>query len=223
LGADQEVSAVKRVILGSLLVLSLGWLPQVAAGKSEHAGKMQVITVSIHDQAGVPEETILEAEKVATRIFEQAGIRLAWLDCPTILTEVSMSQPCGETSYPQHLHLGVLSRSRGLSASTIGISFLTSAGEGCYADIFYEPTLEVQGSEKGDLGALLGHAAAHELGHLLLGTNSHSVKGLMRGHWEGPELHQIRSGTLFFSDIEARRMRGKISTRCGVSRQVLGR
>ena len=35
---------------------------------------------------------------------------------------------------------------------------------------------------------ILGHAAAHEIGHLLLGSNSHSPFGLMRARWSGQDL-----------------------------------
>jgi hypothetical protein len=210
--------------LGSLVLLSSGWLPQIAAAaKTENADKLQAITVAIHDQAGVPWETLWEAESVATGIFEQAGIRLEWLDCTTNPARGPVEQCCREAGYPRSLHLTVLSRSRGLSASTIGISFLSSAGEGSYADIFFEPATELPGAEKRDLGLLLGHAAAHELGHLLLGTNSHSVQGLMRARWENSELLQIRGGKLLFSESEARRMRKTIAARRRASSQTLGR
>jgi hypothetical protein len=119
--------------------------------------------------------------------------------------------------------LTVLSRSRGLSASTMGISFLSSSGEGSYADIFFQPATQVPGAENRDLGLLLGHAAAHELGHLLLGTNSHSERGLMRARWENSELLQIRGGKLLFSESKARHMRKTIAARRATLSPTLGR
>jgi hypothetical protein len=220
LGANQEVGAVHKAILSSLLIIGSGWLPEIAAAKTEKADKPQAITVAIHDQAGVPRETLQETERVATGIFDQAGIRVEWLDCTVARGPVE--QRCRRAAYPQLLHLTVLSKSRGLNASTIGVSFLSPAGEGDYADIFLEPATEVPGAEKRDLGLLLGHAAAHELGHLLLGTNSHSVQGLMRARWENSELLQVRGGKLFFSESEAERMQKKIAARA-VSSQKLGR
>jgi hypothetical protein len=215
---------VHKAILGSLLLLSSGWLPQIAAAaKTENADNPQAITVAIHDQAGVPHETLQEAERVAAGIFEQAGIRLEWLDCRTSPASARIAQRCQEAEYPRSLHLTVLSRSRGLSGGTMGISFLSSAGEGSYADIFFEPATEVPGAENHDLGLLLGHAAAHELGHLLLGSNSHSVQGLMRARWENSELLQIRGGKLLFSESEARRMRKTIAARREAPAQTLGR
>jgi hypothetical protein len=46
---------------------------------------------------------------------------------------------------------------------------------------------------------ILGHAMAHELGHLLLGTNSHSSDGLMRAQWNRGDLAEAARGNLLFS------------------------
>ena len=48
---------------------------------------------------------------------------------------------------------------------------------------------------------------AHELGHLLLGTASHSSTGLMSAVWKDPELQQAVRGNLFFTSGEGERIR----------------
>jgi hypothetical protein len=35
----------------------------------------------------------------------------------------------------------------------------------------------------------MGRVTAHEIGHLLLGTNSHTVSGLMQAKWDLRRLH----------------------------------
>jgi hypothetical protein len=62
-----------------------------------------------------------------------------------------------------------------------------------------------------NLASLLGDVAAHEIGHLLLGTNSHAENGIMRARWESEELGSIGTGTLFFSEAESRQMRSKLA------------
>ena len=52
---------------------------------------------------------------------------------------------------------------------------------------------------------------AHELGHLLLGSNSHSRAGIMRAHWQGEELHRLSRGNLWFTSEQANHMRGKLN------------
>ncbi len=45
---------------------------------------------------------------------------------------------------------------------------------------------------------ILGHAAAHEIGHLLLGSNSHSPQGLMRARWSRQDLQNAGIGQSSF-------------------------
>jgi hypothetical protein len=51
---------------------------------------------------------------------------------------------------------------------------------------------------------VLGYVLAHEIGHLLFGSNSHSVNGIMSPHWNGPELRRISEGNLLFLPDESR-------------------
>jgi len=52
---------------------------------------------------------------------------------------------------------------------------------------------------KVSLASLLRHVAAHETGHLLLGTNSHTPGGSMLAVWESGELGQPLERGAFFS------------------------
>jgi hypothetical protein len=58
---------------------------------------------------------------------------------------------------------------------------------------------------------ILGHAMAHELGHLLLGMNSHSRDGLMRAQWNRGDLAEAVRGNLLFSAQESTRMRSRFT------------
>jgi hypothetical protein len=51
---------------------------------------------------------------------------------------------------------------------------------------------------------------AHEIGHLLLGTNAHSPMGIMRPNWQGQELRSIGMGTLLFTPDQGRSMQTKL-------------
>ncbi len=59
--------------------------------------------------------------------------------------------------------------------------------------------------------ALLGHVLAHEIGHLLLQSNSHSISGIMSGRWAGGELRRISEGTMFFMPKESKIMQERLS------------
>jgi hypothetical protein len=93
----------------------------------------------------------------------------------------------------------------------MGVSFQAEDGSGCYADVFYEPMQQLRQSDGTDIATLLGHVAAHEIGHLLLGTNSHSAAGIMHAHWAAEELASVKMG-LVFSEQEALRMKARLAT-----------
>jgi len=97
-----------------------------------------------------------------------------------------------------------------LKATTVGISFSAEDGKGCYADLFYEPIQQLQGETHASPSVILGHAMAHELGHLLLGTNSHSPSGLMRAHWTREDLTNASKGNLRFSREQSLRIINRI-------------
>jgi len=65
----------------------------------------------------------------------------------------------------------------------------------------------LQTSDDVDLAGILGSVMAHEIGHMLLGSHAHAISGIMRGHWESSELHQIAMGTLLFLPLQEQRMR----------------
>ena len=46
---------------------------------------------------------------------------------------------------------------------------------------------------------LLGCVIAHEIGHLLLGLNSHSGSGIMQRRWERKQITQVMTGTPLFT------------------------
>ena len=74
-------------------------------------------------------------------------------------------------------------------------------------------------SDGSDIASLLCHVAAHEIGHLLLGTNSHSTAGLMHAHWTAEELASAKVDGLVFLEKESRRMRAKLTGSLLASRE----
>jgi hypothetical protein len=63
---------------------------------------------------------------------------------------------------------------------------------------------------------LLGLAIAHELGHLLLRSASHSVAGIMRARWTEKGLSADDRGYLRFTYGEAESMRREVRRRMGL-------
>ena len=70
---------------------------------------------------------------------------------------------------------------------------------GVLATVFVDRTERLAGDLRIDHQALLGHTIAHELGHLLLATTTHSKVGLMREAWSREELIGARSADWVFT------------------------
>lgn len=177
------------------------------------------LTISVYNQAGVPEEVLLQGEDEAGQVLRQAGIQVNWLNCRVPAATEEESTACREAVYPQHLHLRIVPKALSLKGEAMGISFQDADGRGCYADLFYEPMQELHKSSGIHLASLLGRVAAHEIGHLLLGTNSHAVAGIMRANWTAAKLGRA-GDKMVFLDQESRRMRERLSTPLTFARTI---
>ena len=199
-----------RKSLWSLAVLTVlcssAW-PKVPAMKELY------VTVSVHNDAGVPPAVLLQAESEATRIFRQSGLELRWLNCSLPQAVPENPIECATADFPRHLQLRIARRSLNLNEFAMGVSYLSADGTGCYANLFYDRARLIHESNPSQVSAatILGHGIAHELGHLLLGTNSHSPVGIMRARWQPADLASASKGSLLFSILESQEMRSKLS------------
>jgi hypothetical protein len=59
-------------------------------------------------------------------------------------------------------------------------------------------------------GQILGHAVAHEIGHLLLATDTHPLVGIMKETYNSDDLFAMAKGHLLFAPGESRVIRKTI-------------
>ena len=170
------------------------------------------VTVSLFNDARVPPSIIDSAEKSASRIFAQAGIELRWILCGRQEESVEQQRACSQTLFPEHLHVHIVNNDPHLKGSVFGISFFAADNIGSQADVFYTKIAGFQSISLVEPGTLLGHAMAHELVHLLLGSNSHSPTGLMSADWRTADLIHMEQGGLLFSVEQSLKMKARLST-----------
>lgn len=189
---------------GLILVLATtAWATNPSPSKSQ-------LTVYVSTTAHSAESSLLEAERETARVFRNAGIGIDWINCTRDETSAIPSR-CHQAPGPAELVIRIIPRARQTSQNVTGSSFLGPTG-GVYADIFFDRVLELQQIDPAlSLGPILGDVIAHELGHLLLGGNSHSQIGLMQPTWKYPQLRLIEMGQLRFSPSEAAQLRERIS------------
>jgi len=191
-------------VLSTIIICSLG-----AAQKS--FGQNQPVNVSIFSDVSIPEQVLKLAEERASQIFSSAEIDVVWINC-VHGPGATPDQGCSKSYGPRDLVLRITFHvSRATSDAAFGVAWLAADGSGRYADVFWNRAQELCANSNADLGQILGSVMAHEIGHLLLGVNSHSVSGLMQARWRGGELHRVAMGSLLFSPEQGNRMRAHLA------------
>jgi hypothetical protein len=93
-------------------------------------------------------------------------------------------------------------------------------GFGVVANVFFDRVedlaAEVRARPVGRIfssAVILGHLIAHELGHLLLGVNSHSLSGIMSFPWGRDQLQRTTRGQLLFTGQEGTQIQAAVQAR----------
>jgi len=90
---------------------------------------------------------------------------------------------------------------------------LPDATIGVNASVFYDRIERLHKSAEIDLPILLGHALAHEIGHVLLGTKDHSATGIMKPRWSKADFEVGGLTRLCFTPEQSQRMRDEVLRR----------
>ena len=203
------------------------WISTLLLAASLHATSQTVpegrsndekeITVQVRNYAALEPAVLSKAETTASKILREAGADTIWvlcLDAGTASPEMACTHPPG----PMDLMVNVLpsSMARAFNRSGEALGHATEdsdEGFGLMAWIFYDTISSIATEKNLGVAQLLGHALAHEVGHLLLGANSHSGVGLMRAPWSIRELLAADHGALFFTASESSRIRKAVLAR----------
>jgi hypothetical protein len=170
------------------------------------------VTIRTYDSYGVPGPDLATAARVASATLAAAGVTTEWIHCSRAATAPDRCATAGG-----RLEIVVrISRAPGGRAGgeELGEAAVdTTAKAGTLATL-YADRINAQAAAAGvDPGALLGRAAAHEIGHLLMGTAAHAPHGVMRARWSRPDLQRRFTRDWQFSSNEAEKMQMRITAR----------
>jgi hypothetical protein len=199
-------------LLGSLTLLEVITVTAAAGTKEASTGSL---TLSVFNNASVPATVLVQAEEKAGGILAQARIQVKWLNCgtggPLIPDQFELPSPCSSISYPSHLSVRIALTGNSLREDVFGEAFANRYGEGTHLNVYYAHIAESDAHKLLAEGELLGCVIAHEVGHLLLGTNSHGREGIMQCRWEEVQLRNAAKGNLQFTPRQAFAMRECLS------------
>jgi hypothetical protein len=172
------------------------------------------MSISVHNYADVPTTMLSAAEGQAREIYRRAGLETVWVNCSPKLEKIE-PESC-HFSDTTHLTLKISPHAFNAQvrdrADVLGTAYPDDKGVGYFAYVFYDRVQEL--AERQRLGqALLADVMAHEIGHLLLGSNSHSLSGIMCAHWNYDQVRNIAEGVMSFIPSQSRMMRDRLRAR----------
>jgi hypothetical protein len=194
-----------KISLVVVMLWETGWAQELLS--LSLANNPQVV-VSVYNQAQVSERMILGAEREAHRLFGQASIQVTWVNCSAQRKVAG----CRGTMPSTGLVMQIVPRALTLADSAFGVAFLGADGSGRYADVFFDSVRRLRAEQTDTSEAeVLGCVMAHEIGHLLLGSNAHSSTGIMQPGWSGPELRNLAMGRLIFTRDQDREIHRRVA------------
>ena len=194
-------------ILLGLLGFALANTAYCSQTESNPTLRVRVIN---HTQA--TSSTLAQAEHEAARILGAAGLKTVWLDCPLVQAEVVPQDPCFQPIDGNEIELRVLSDKTRIGYQDNAFGFAVAP---LLASVYYEHAERLARIDdaKFEVPIILGCVMVHEIGHLLLGYNSHSDSGIMQSRWERKQVRQLMMGGLTFSAQQSKRIQSEVQTR----------
>jgi hypothetical protein len=212
--------SLKTQLALGFLVLAAG-CELHAAGHPPNRTERQSVAIHVYDLAGVSTKDLKDATEEAGRILATAGVEAVWQfggsSAPEAHEVDSHAAAPGTLNQQRDTRSYLVLRTvrdfpdRALPGA-LGISF-PDALVGVHATLFYDRIERV--SKTGDvaLATMLGHAMAHELGHVLLGNTQHSAGGIMKACWGRAEYQKAGMGLMTFSASEREAIRTSAEVR----------
>jgi hypothetical protein len=185
------------------------------------------VTIHVHNYAEVGDKTLLEAEKIAAGIYRKVGVETRWTPAPLapkINQESSTDQGSLDlTDIDLNMVPRVMADRLGLPNKVMGLApgtepdrqvvYVFSHRVEVLAQSQVRAVFEGSIRRPATMAQVLGHAIAHEIGHLLLNLESHSATGIMRGDWDLSDLQGVGSGFLLFTSQQAEVIRTEVARR----------
>ena len=199
------------LLLGGVTLLSSG-RAQAQDGKTPLITEGSTFRVRVYNDEGVPEGDLSAALKIANTVLQRVGLQAMWQDC-TVGNPNRDSSGCDMQTTRIDLVLYLVARleahAPNVDRRALGYSLIPRNGE--RATMAYVSNARV-GTVLSMFRAdeLLGLAVAHEIGHLLLGTNRHSNSGLMRAPWRSKDLDSGDWEEFTFTSEQAERLRAAV-------------
>jgi hypothetical protein len=167
----------------------------------------KILIVRAYSGAGVSPRDVAEASRVAGSILGSSGIDVSWTLC-RLGGPADAAGSCSHALAPAEVVVRITNAPEPMERGVTSLGFTAIDPQGrrsVLSTVYLDRIGLVAARVKVDESLLAGRAIAHELGHLLLGTEGHSEHGLMRAMWSDASLRSraIEDWTLSPADVAA--------------------
>jgi hypothetical protein len=159
------------------------------------------LPVKLFNDAAVGDVLHLAKDEAAW-LLESVCVDLTWVPCPVVSR--SNLTPCQAPARAIELHILSSPPTNDFSADTMGIA-MPHLGAGNHAGVFLSRVRQTVARNPGiiDVSDLLGYVMAHEIGHVLLRSTTHSSEGVMRADFRPEDLKKAGQRQLKFTPEQA--------------------
>jgi len=187
-----------------LLLLTL------AGNANAVSAQTSALQVQVYDYAGLNPEALHQFIARTQAILARSGVSLEVDAC------ARGAAPCeSHAGSSRQIVIRVVAdtskKMKNVRWEKLGMSVAGHDG-GTYATVFLKPAEEKASDANLPRTTVLAYAAAHEIGHLLLGDQAHTSQGLMRATWDQKDFQAMAQNGFHFSHEQTRELTGRFGS-----------
>lgn len=173
------------------------------AGRKEGSTASRKVLVRVSQTQALPPSLLVPATAIAGTVLKQANVQLSW----GRLSKIEPSEPMNACRERDLRVIDLRFEPKAPASEGRGTIAVSSpfTSRGLRITIYCDRLMEQYPTRNEEaLRPVLGHVLAHEIGHILLGTNHHTSSGLMKASFTGKErsLLQVRPLGLEQVDVD---------------------
>ena len=181
----------------------LGVVASGTTARGQKPGPPVDVTVYVTDGGLVPSAEKWAARVITGRMFAHVGVRIAWLD----------GKPGTAAAFasPVVIHVRFLQQTM-RNHSSEALAYVTPFAEGANTiTVLVDRIRLVTGWPTPEPHIILAHVLAHEIGHVLLGSERHAPTGVMKARWDRPDFDAMEKEQLEFTSTDVDLIRERLN------------
>lgn len=210
-----RIAEVSVIFLAGLPIVPAPLLAGPAVQMSIVTQSTPELNIRVYGFKGLSNSLVRQAEDEAARKLSPIALNLKWINCAFSVP----NSECESAETANHLTVRIVPVVLS-PATSQALGLAAWEGDDAAAFIFYDRVL-ARRTQKTGLAAMLGRVMAHEIAHLLLGPQSHTEIGLMRGQWTDEDLRYSTSESLGLSKQSLQYVQQEARRRVEIARNTV--